>query len=104
MQQKYQHTLAVNHLLQDWIRHIVYPFAIAISPPNANQYTVSIVGYYNNAPVTILLFGVAVMKIYMGGHILLFKDSDTITVSINAYDVIIPNFNSTYLSQFYWYS
>lgn len=82
--------------------NMTYPFAIAISPPNANQYTVSIVGYYNNAPVTILMFVATDEDISGWTHFAVQRYSDTIIVFINGIQMgqSSPNFNSTYLSQF----
>ena len=81
---------------------MTYPLSIAISPPNANQYTVSIGGYYNSAPTNILSFVISDEDMYGWTHFAIQRYSDTIIVFINGIQMgqSSPNFNSTYLSQF----
>ena len=79
-----------------------YPLSISISPPDANQYIVSIFGYYDNAHEQILAFMATDEDMYGWTHFAIQRYSDTITVFINGIQMgqSLPNFNSTYLSQF----
>ena len=81
---------------------MTYPFSITISPPSSNQYTISIAGYYNNAPTNIVSFVISGDDMYGWTHFAVQRYSDTIIVFINGIQMgqSSPNFNSTYLSQF----